>query len=96
MILIMTIPVYFWTLRTMEMFCGLNKVNMPLCLCACVCVSLLLESGTVESHCSEGGIGDVTAAGHTQDLQLVASSAQTDQAFVCDLLKSRHTHAHSK
>lgn len=27
-----------------------------------------LESGTVESHCSEGGISDVTAARHTKDL----------------------------
>lgn len=27
-----------------------------------------LESGTVESHCSEGAISDVTAARHTKDL----------------------------
>lgn len=53
-----------------------------------------LESGTVESHCSEGGISDVTAARHTKDLQLVASSAQTDQAFICYLLEA--TDAHEK
>lgn len=49
-----------------------------------------LESGTVESHCSEGGIGDVAAARHTKDLQLVASSAQTDQAFICYLCARLH------
>lgn len=62
-----------------------------------------LESGTVEAHRSEGGIGDVAAAGHTQDLQLVASSAQADQAFVCYLLEAtdgrdklqKHTEAHT-
>lgn len=31
-------------------------------------VFFLLESGTVESHCSEGGVSDVTAARHTKDL----------------------------
>lgn len=57
---------------------------------------LLLEPGTVESHCSEGGVGDVAAAGHAQDLQLVASPAQTDQAVVCDLLSSRQGDTTSK
>lgn len=57
---------------------------------------LLLEPGTVESHCSEGGIGDVAAAGHAQDLQLVASPAQADQAVVCDLLSSRRSDTTSK
>lgn len=33
-----------------------------------VCVFFSLESGTVESHCSERGISDVTAARHTKDL----------------------------
>lgn len=34
----------------------------------CVCECFSLESGTVESQCSEGGISDVTAARHTEDL----------------------------
>ena len=57
----------------------------------CVCVFFLffsLEPWTVESQCSEGGIGDVTAARYTEDLQFVASSAQTDQAFICYLLEA--------
>lgn len=33
-----------------------------------MCVSVSLKSRTVEAHCSEGGIGDVTAARHTEDL----------------------------
>ena len=60
--------------------------------CRCPCevwwVFFSLESGTVESHCSEGGISDVTAARHTKDLQLVASSAQTDQAIIRYLLEA--------
>lgn len=48
-----------------------------------------LESRTVKSQCSEGGISDVTAARHTEDLQLVASSTQTDQAFICNLLEAK-------
>lgn len=38
------------------------------CPCVLICVFFSLESGTVESHCSKGGIGDVTAARHTKDL----------------------------
>lgn len=53
-----------------------------------MCVFFSLELGTVESQCSEGGIRDVTAARHTEDLQLVASSAETDQAFICYLLEA--------
>lgn len=40
--------------------------NINECHCVCMCVSL--ESRTVEPHCSEGGIGDVAAARHTEDL----------------------------
>lgn len=47
-----------------------------------------LESGTVESHCSQGGVTDVTAARHTKDLQLVAPSTQTHQAFISYLLEA--------
>lgn len=57
----------------------------------CTCVRVSLEPGTVESHCGEGGVGDVAAARHTQDLQLVASAAQTDQAVVRDLLSGGRT-----
>lgn len=54
------------------------------------CVFFSLEFGTVESHCSERGISDVTAARHTKDLQLVASSAQAHQAVICHLLEKTH------
>ena len=49
-------------------------------------VCFVLESRTVKSKCSERGISDVTAARYTEDLQLVASSAQTDQAVISYLL----------
>lgn len=58
----------------------------------CVCTCFSLESGTVESQCSEGGVSDVTAARHTEDLQLVAAPTQTDQAFICYLLEATQTH----
>lgn len=52
------------------------------------CVSFLLKSGAVETQCSERGISDVTAARNTEVLQLVASSAQTDQTFIRYLLEA--------
>lgn len=51
-------------------------------------MSFLLKSGAVETQCSERGISDVTAARNTEVLQLVASSAQTDQTFIRYLLEA--------
>lgn len=44
----------------------MGQVFVHVCACECWCFSL--EPGTVESQCSEGGISDITAARHTEDL----------------------------
>lgn len=54
------------TLPAREILWILKQVGVLMSLYVCVFFSL--ESGTVESHCSEGGISDVTAARHTKDL----------------------------
>lgn len=59
-------------------------------------VCFLLELRTVESQSRERGVGDVAAAGHADDLQLVAPPAQTDQTFICYLLETRETHKKTK
>lgn len=58
------------------------------------CVSFLLKLGAVETQCSERGISDVTAARNTEVLQLVASSAQTDQTFIRYLLEATDIKKH--